>query len=90
MKAVPMCLSRQDGSYDMHHDMLDSEIDVDLDLDLRPRSQFDLAMSSYISFKQAVREKHDGAQVIYLASTNGNKYIKRMFCSKYKCQSECV
>ena len=49
VKVVSMCLSPQDGMYDMQQDLLD----LDLDLDLRSRSEFDFSRSPGISIEPA-------------------------------------
>ena len=46
-KLTPLCLSRQDASIDMQHDILGSS----RDLDLRSNFQLDLLRSSYMSFE---------------------------------------
>ena len=61
-KTRSSCLSRQDGSTDMQHDLFGSGHD----LDLRSNFIFDLLRSNYISFDASCRGKHDGVRIISL------------------------
>ena len=52
-----LCLSHQDASTDMQHDLFWSL----RDLDLRSNFDLDLLRSNHISFEASLREKHDDA-----------------------------
>ena len=57
-----LCLSQQDTSTDVQHDLLWSL----RDLDLRLNFDLDLSRSNHISFEASLREKHDDAANFYL------------------------
>ena len=58
-----LCLSRQDGSTDMQHDLFGSGHD----LDLRSNFKFDLLRSNYISFNASWWDKHGGVWTVSLS-----------------------
>ena len=69
-----MSLSRQDASYDVHHDLFRSL----RDLDLRSNFKIDLLRSSDIPFDSSRRDKHDGAIVIALACEYQKLFAKTL------------
>ena len=60
MQMVSLCLSCQDASTDMQHDLSGSS----RDLDLRSKFEIDLTRSTCTCFDASRREKHDGIKTI--------------------------
>ena len=60
---ISLCLSHQDASIDMEHDLFWSL----RDLDLRSNFDLDLSRSNHTSLELSLREKHDDAIADYLS-----------------------
>ena len=78
MGQAPMRLSRQDASYDVHHDLFRPL----RDLDLRSNFKIDLLRSNDIPFDSSRQDKHDGAIVIALACEYQKLFPKNYFARK--------
>ena len=72
MGQAPMCLSCQDASYDVDHDLLRSF----RDLDLRSTFKVDLSRSNDIPFHSSRRGEHDGTIVIALTCSCQKLFAK--------------
>ena len=82
MGVVSLCLSCQDASTDMQHDLLRSTCDLDLRSNIDP----DLSKSPCICFDAPCGEEHDGAQIMPLAFLVRKLFAKMLlpntlFCS---------
>ena len=71
---VSLCVSHQDASTDMQHDLLRTL----RDLDLRSNFDLDFSRSNHISFEASVRGKHDDAIVDSLSLL-----VQKLFVTEY-------
>ena len=78
MGVVSLCLSCQDASTDMQHDLLRSTCDLDLRSNIDP----ELSMSPCICFDESCREEHDGTRIMPLAFLVLKLFAKKRFCQK--------
>ena len=76
VKLASMCLSRQDGSNAMQHDLLDRDRKVIV------KFQTDFSRSYYISFKPVWRDKNDGTNIISVASADKKLLAETIFPTK--------
>ena len=72
-----LCLSHQEASIDMQHDLFWSL----RDLDLRSNFDLDLSWSKYIYFEASPREKHDCAIADSLSLLVQKLFVKEYFSS---------
>ena len=78
MGVVSLCLSRQDASTDMQHDLLRSACDLALRSNMDP----DLLRSSCICIDAPFREEHDVARIMPLAFLVRKFFLQKMFLTK--------
>ena len=74
-KTHSSCLSRQDGSTDMQHDLFGSGHD----LDLRSNFQHDLSRSTDNSFDASWREEHDAGKIKFVQGLSQKLLQKQSF-----------